>query len=296
MLGFIRGMWQDYKKGRGVYFWRRVSYKLIQKLGWQEKFSAPYCGARFHPFNTSLSKGIWLRRERFGRRDLPFLLDLLRPGDCLLDIGGNIGTHSICPSKKIDETMEIHCFEPHPQIYAYLQKNILLNRLNNIRTYNVALGDTEGTVVLTQDRTDDTSWVSQEATSDSICYEVPLKRLDSYQFCFGGKPVIMKIDIEGYELYAFRGGEQTLNQVHIICLEVGDRHSIRVGYTAQELMRFLAERGWRLFRFENEKTLVEITPDYQPPDVEALVAARSIDMLRERLQDYRILSLQIKVS
>ncbi|MCS6923668.1 MAG: hypothetical protein NZM10_04730, partial [Fimbriimonadales bacterium] len=69
---------------------------------------------------------------------------------------------------------------------------------------------------------------------------------------------------------------------------IGDRHSVRVGYTARELLCYLAERGWRLFRFETPLRLTEISPDYQPPDVESLVAARSVELLQQRLPQYEL--------
>lgn len=99
-----------------------------------------------------------------------------------------------------------------------------------------------------------------------------------------------------YELYALRGAERTLQQAHVLCLEIGDRHSVRVGYTAQDLMSYLAEQGWRLFRLESPTHLVEITPDYQPPDVESLVATRSVELLLQRLSGYRVQELGVQHS
>lgn len=285
MQRYIRSMIKDYKLGHGINFWRRVSYKLIQLLGLQERFTAPYGGARFYTFRSSISRAIWLRRDRFKRKDLQLLLDLLRPEDCLLDIGANIGTHAICPSKLIGESLLVYSFEPHPRIYEYLQKNIRLNQLTNIHTFNLALGETEGVAVLREEASDDTSWVGKAGDKG---IEVVIKPLDALALDFQGRTTIVKMDIEGYELYALRGAEQTLQRAHILCLEIGDRHSVRVGYTAQELLRYLSERGWRLFRFAAPTCLVEITPDYQPPDVESLVAVRSVELLQQRLPQYEL--------
>lgn len=293
MRGFLKAVWTDLRQGRFAYVPRRVSYKLIQILGWQERFSALYCGARFYPFPSSLSRAIWLRREQFHRKDIQFLLDLLRPEDCLLDIGANIGTHAICPSKCVGESLLVYSFEPNPRVYEYLQKNIQLNRLTNIHTFNLALGDTEDSVVLHEESSDDTSWVDKVG-SEGV--EVPIKPLDALALDLQGRTTIVKMDIEGYELYALRGGEQTLQQAHVLCLEIGDRHSVRVGYTAQELMSYLAGQGWRLFRFETPTRMVEITPTYQPPDVESLVAVRSAELLQRRLPGYEVRIAQSEFS
>jgi hypothetical protein len=52
-------------------------------------------------------------------------------------------------------------------------------------------------------------------------------------------------------------------------------------------MSFLEREGWRLFRTPDTQTLEEITSNYQPPDVENLIALRDIDLLRERLPSYQ---------
>lgn len=290
MMRVMRALRRLYLASRReqVPFSRMLSYEIIARLNLQERFSATYCGARFHPFRSNLSKAIWLRREQFQRKDMQFLLDLLRPADCLLDIGANVGTHSICPSRKLGGNLRVYAFEPHPVLYEYLVKNMRLNRLQNIVPINAALGNEEGTITLVVERADDTSWVSRDSSITGI--EVPLRRLDSYDLELSGHTVVMKMDVEGYELYALQGSEATLDKVHFACLEMGDRHSLRVGYSAQDLMRYLEGRGFQLFRFETPRRLVQITSAYQPPDVESLVAVKDAGQLRARLPEYEIVA------
>lgn len=285
MTGFLKAVWQDLKTGQFARIPRRLSYALIQRVGWQTKFSAPYCGGLFYPFPSSISRAIWLRREQFHRKDMQFLLDVLRPEDCLLDIGANIGTHAICPSKVVGESLLVYSFEPHPRIFEYLQKNIQLNQLTNIHAFNLALGESEGKAFLSECTADDTNWVG-EAEAGGI--QITIRPLDALDLDLQGRTVIVKMDIEGYELYALRGAERTLQSASLLCLEMGDRHSVRVGYRAQDLLHYLAEQGWQLFRFETPIRLVEITPDYQPPDVESLVVVRSAEFLYHRLPQYEI--------
>lgn len=46
-------------------------------------------------FPASLSRSIWTRGERFRAEDLQFSTRLLRPGDVFVDVGANIGTHTV---------------------------------------------------------------------------------------------------------------------------------------------------------------------------------------------------------
>ena len=290
LLRFAKTLWTECRAGHPERALRRISYELIRAFKLQRKFSAPFRGARFHPFETSLSRAIWLRRESFHRKDLDLLLDFLRPGDCFIDVGANIGTHSICASVKFDQNLRVFAFEPHPIVYRYLMSNIALNQLSNIEAHNIALGAEEGEANLQEDRTDDTSWINPQASASG--YRVPVKPLDCLRLQTEGRVTTMKIDVEGYELYVLRGGRELSSKMHFLCLEMGDRHSERVGYAARDLMSLLEENGWRLFRTPDTHTLEEITSNYQPPDVENLIAVRDIDLLRERLPSYQQTSIR----
>ncbi|OYT74233.1 MAG: hypothetical protein CFK49_09470 [Armatimonadetes bacterium JP3_11] len=277
-----RELWRNRHKIR---LWRRLTYWAIQQFGVQEKFTASYYGARFYPFPSSLSKAIWLFGEQFRRQDMLFLRDLLRPGDILLDVGANIGTHSICLAPVLGEEGAVYSFEPHPRIFGYFQKNIQLNQIRSIYAYNVALGHQNGIANLSDDVLDDRNWLHASVGKDSGV-EVPVHTLDAFPIRVGNR--IIKVDVEGYELYVFRGAEQTLEATQFIYLEIGDRHTLRCGYTTHELLDFLKKRGWRLFRFQSPSDLAEIDAKYTPPDVENIVAARDVAQLHARLNQYRI--------
>lgn len=275
-------VWRNRHKVR---LWRRISYWAIQQLGLQERFTAPYYGARFHPFPSSISKAIWLFGENFRRQDMLFLRELLRPGDTFVDIGANVGTHSICMARLVEGLKRIYSYEPHPRIFHYMQKNIRLNNVDYIQAFNVALGETDSDAYLSEEVWDDRNSIRSDGNSPHTL-RIQMRRLDS--FPIEGEILVIKIDIEGYELFALRGGEETLQRAQLMYLEIGDRHTLRFGYPTRALLEFLCTRGWRLFRFETLRALREITADYKPPDVENIVGTRSVELLCSRLPSYRI--------
>ena len=59
--------------------------------------------------------------------------------ECILDVGANIGYQSSFYNKFFGNKIKIHCFEPHPISYYFLEKN--LSSFDNIRLYNFALGN-----------------------------------------------------------------------------------------------------------------------------------------------------------
>lgn len=59
----------------------------------------------------------------------------------LADIGANIGLHSIILNKC---GFDVRCFEPDPQTFKFLQRNLKLNKCARVRPFNEAVSASEG--------------------------------------------------------------------------------------------------------------------------------------------------------
>jgi hypothetical protein len=91
---------------------------------------------------------------------------LVRPGDTVLDVGANIGAHSVALASFVGPAGRVHAFEPGAETAAFLRANVALNALDErVLVHQVAVGDgsaplltlvtTEanyGTAYLTSDR------------------------------------------------------------------------------------------------------------------------------------------------
>ncbi len=73
-------------------------------------------------------------------------LSLLRPGDCVLDVGANIGYFTLLSSSLVGSGGQVHAFEASPQIMQTLDKNIKLNHASNVVLHNEAVLDRLGVV------------------------------------------------------------------------------------------------------------------------------------------------------
>jgi FkbM family methyltransferase len=69
----------------------------------------------------------------------------LRPGDCVLDIGANVGWFSIISSSAVGPSGIVHAFEPQPRIAALFQASLSMNEMKNVTVHQVALSDLNGT-------------------------------------------------------------------------------------------------------------------------------------------------------
>ena len=74
--------------------------------------------------------------------DTKKVLELIKGDKIVFDIGGNIGYYSILLSKQVKR---IYTFEPYLYTYRKLVRNIKLNYISNIKTYQIALSDSKRT-------------------------------------------------------------------------------------------------------------------------------------------------------
>jgi FkbM family methyltransferase len=91
-------------------------------------------------FPTNLSTATWTNPD-YRIEDLEILRSILKPGDTFVDIGANIGTISLEASYLVGNEGRVIAFEPTKLIYECFVQNIALNDMQNITSYNLALGD-----------------------------------------------------------------------------------------------------------------------------------------------------------
>jgi FkbM family methyltransferase len=262
-----------------------LSHALI-RLRMNERVTFGYEGAQFRLFNTPVSQVMFYNPSRWhGAQDIRFLRKLVRSGDTIVDVGANVGSHAIPLAKAFGESTQVHAFEPHPRVFACLQANAALNRLTNLHLYNLALGDREGEVAFSDVRSDDLNRVLPDCSGSLT---VPMKPLDSIERLSGEGITLLKIDVEGYELFVLRGAEDTLQRTSFLYLEANTHHTQDYGVTVQELADYLRARGWALYRISDSETLVQLSESPQVDDWENWLAARSVSALHERLEPHRV--------
>src|SRR5687768_13606395 len=78
-------------------------------------------------------------------KDLQFLIKSFLPQGpyVYIDVGANIGLTSLYISKVYPQA-QIYCFEPEKRTFEFLKKNVEINGCQNIKIFNVALGDSKG--------------------------------------------------------------------------------------------------------------------------------------------------------
>ena len=174
-------------------------------------------------------------------------------GDVILDIGANIGWYSLVLKKSIPKDVTIYAFEPEPFNYQLLKNNIEVNQVEGINAVNKAVAEHNGTSTLFLYHKKNSGRHSlldvNPQTNRSIGVEtVNLESfLKSKNVNFNNVRLI-KIDIEGYELFAFRGAIELLNTVPYIFLEFSPALIRQAGEDPLKFVQWLSNFGFNFYK------------------------------------------------
>ncbi len=172
----------------------------------------------------------------------------LRPGDLYVDVGANIGMHTLAAARAMQGQGKIIAFEPFEQTKRMLEKSVWMNGFSNMTTiYQAAVSNTTGHHEFFIGATSGHhSLFSLDHTPNhhQNPIEVPLLRLDDT--IAPGQPInLIKIDVEGAELDVIEGGISTINRNPDIALivEFGASHLRRTGRTPDQWFESFSKLG-----------------------------------------------------
>jgi FkbM family methyltransferase len=162
--------------------------------------------------STELHKHKTLGGER---QLLTHLVEMVRPGDVVYDIGANIGLFTVIFAKAIGAKGRIIAFEPEEKAHRRLTENIQQNELATVEPFQFALGNQAGSLTLSAD-SEAASGVHSavRATAvalDSTTQVVDVMTGDDFIAKYGAPlPNLIKLDVEGMEYDVLSGFSQAL--------------------------------------------------------------------------------------
>lgn len=191
-----------------------------------------------------------------GIQDL--ICKLLPKNGSFLDLGGNIGA-IVLPVAKRRPDIRAFSVEAAPWIFQYLDANLKRNKLDNVRLINNALFDKDDIDLDFFSPHDKYGKGSLAAVFTSDAVKVRSKKIDTLVAELGLERVdIIKIDIEGFEYFAFRGAEKLLQgpAAPRIIFEFVDWAEARAnGLQPGAAQQLLMEMGYLLYEIRDDKLI-----------------------------------------
>ncbi len=134
----------------------------------------------------------------------------LKRQDVFLDVGANIGQHSMYASYFAKRVIS---FEPIKRLYDQFNNSVFMNNIFNIQIFNYALGDKKEELAIYSN--DINMGASSILVSENRSVEQVIKVLrldDEYENMNMEKVDFVKIDVEGYELNVLMGMQEIIKK------------------------------------------------------------------------------------
>ena len=190
---------------------------------------------------------------------------VLKPGDTVLDIGANIGAHTMHLARCVSPAGGVIAFEPTAYAYNKLRQNISLNPplANLIQAEQVMLVDSDDTQVKPRLYS---SWQIHDAAADTHPKHggrlmdttgTQNMTLDHYVAEHKLNAVsLIKMDVDGHECQVLRGAHEILRRDKpVLLMEIMPYGLDEAGASLDELLGILAAHGYKLYELDGRTAL-----------------------------------------
>lgn len=168
---------------------------------------------------------------------------LVQPGFVILEIGANIGAHTVPLAQFAGPTGRVDAYEPQRFLFYLLCANVVLNNLTNVVCHQAAVAEAAGAIhVPEMDYDEDRNFggLNLEDGLGQRFYEVPVLRVDDLQL---EQCDLIKIDVEGMELRVLQGAHDTIARFRPFLYLEDDRWD-----RSRELRAFVEGLGYECHR------------------------------------------------
>lgn len=176
----------------------------------------------------------------FSEGEVDMFRQMVRPGQVVLEIGANIGAHTVFFSQQVGPSGQVIAFEPQRVVFQTLCANVALNSLTNVFAFQQAVGDKPGTIIVPPlDYSQDNNFGGLALGGFEYGEQVQLVTVDGLAL---KRCHMVKIDVEGMERAVLGGAVETLTRLKPLLYVENDRVE-----KSDELVRFIDSLGYGMY-------------------------------------------------
>lgn len=240
----------------------------------------PVLNEHTYQYVQAASKAWDIRSGKWTEPELDLVAPAVRPGETALDVGANYGLYSYHLSRALGGRGRVYAFEPVPFTFRTLKTVARLLRFRGVELVQKGCSERAGRITFTvpvqasgavaagqayiggrdDDREGREEQVRWQGTRDVVCEVVALDEFlpDVENLS------LFKCDIEGAELFAFRGAERMISRhlPTVIC-EINPWFLEGFGVELKDLLSFFSGKGYGLYHYRNDEgrgRLREVAP------------------------------------
>ncbi len=176
----------------------------------------------------------------FSEGEVELFRQVVKPGDTVLEIGANLGAHTLVLAQLAGESGRVYAFEPQRLLFQALAGNMAINSVTNVFAYQKAVGETTANIKVPMlNYEQEVNWGGLELGQWEQGEDVEQITVDSLPLnaCH-----FIKIDVEGMELDVLKGAIATIGCFQPLLYVENDRTD-----KSLQLIRFLDGLGYDLY-------------------------------------------------
>jgi len=211
----------------------------------------------------------------------------LHPGDTAIELGANVGYHTLAMAAAVGQAGQVHAFEANPDLTPLLVATMYANGfrgwdgVGRVNLHEAAVLDRSGVVTLASapDHYASGHVMVDSGPAYSRRIEVPAVTLDSVLSERVGKVDLIRMDIEGSEPLALRGAQLLIERspaVKIVTEWMVEFMRSRTDVEA--FVAWLAEQGFKFWRIERGPRFLRLEPSAaaSAPPCEMLLSRQNV--------------------
>jgi len=229
-----------------VYEWKIVNNKYVAKLGKKIHYLIKPKHIEIFGFKLFLDQYDQLMLSVKEYPIHPILKKIIKKGDNVIDVGGNIGVLTLYFRLLVGDVGKIYSFEPDPVAFTILKKNIIENFLENVIIENKAVSNKNKVIGFE---------VSKQITAgrikenDDSMIKVECVSLDNYFSKKLLKIDFVKIDAEGFDWAVLEGMKNIIksNPKIKIMVEFHSELLKSSGINPREFLKIIEEFNFKIY-------------------------------------------------
>ena len=183
----------------------------------------------------------------------------------IIDIGANLGYYTAIASRLTGDNGLVIAFEPEPNFFKLLSRNISRNNMKNAICFEIAVAEKNGltNLYLSNENKGHNSIIRSEELKTST--QVKTTTLDDFLFYQKITKVdIIKMDIEGAEILALEGMKNTLmKHLPLLFLEFSPHSIIKLNRNPADFLSTLRKIGYSVFEINKARRHLDSVTDFQ---------------------------------
>ena len=193
----------------------------------------------YNPNDRFVGRALDLYGE-FSEGEVELFRQIVKPGQVVLDVGANIGTHTLFFAHAVGSRGVVIAFEPQRLVFQTLCANMALNSITNVICRNNGVGEDSGILrvpALDPQKVQNFGGLSLRGQTEGEPVErISIDDLDLKRCHF------MKIDVEGMEIPVVAGAKETILRYRPTLYVENDREEY-----SDDLIRLISSLRYRLY-------------------------------------------------